>query len=295
MSDLKDATYYLDHPDEATPEVLAALTGETIPEPEKTAAAEPHHAQEDDAVIQAKDGKHTIPFSELEKSREEAKAAKDEADALRQRITELEQERQSIEAARDEKAAAGEDTSEEDALLAAFDEDYPSIAKTQDIKIRRELSSRDKTIAELRSEIDALKNMVTPLQASSQEAAVAGHWAAIRGAHADADQIIESGALDKYAESLPYKQAVEAMRVIKEGTAKEVIDLMSAYKGTQGKPVQKSGNVDDAVPTSLSDFPAGSPASTDEVEALLSKSPVEQMAFAAKYPDKFNQLMARAL
>jgi hypothetical protein len=286
---VKDQSYYMENPDELTPELIAefGIPMDSVKEEVKPDEPEP--------VVLAKDGKHTIPFSELEDARERAKLAQESAAAAQAELAELresqkvlEQERADLQATRDAKEAKGLDTSAEDEQLAAFDEDYPSISEVQDIKLRRALSERDDALKAMRAELDELKGQVAPIKQNAEESAFAAHVNAITDVHKDYLDIIESDALTAYAESLPYKQAMEAMQVIDGGNAKQVIDLVTAFKASKLPP--KTREIEERVPTSLSDFSGAVPntgtdlSSMDQMELIAySQSGAAQHAAVEKY------------
>lgn len=314
----KDLAYYEEHPDEMTDEIMETLlTGGVIEDDidseqsdeetgkQSEAGAEPQkdEEQEPTPVVLAKDGKHTIPFEELEKSRAEAKAAREELAAVKQQIAELEQERANLQAARDEKAAAGEDTSALDAQLAEFDEEFPSIAGNVRHLVNNELKT-------LREEVAALKSAVQPIQANARVSAEEAHFTAIRTAHADFDDLIESGKLDAWVKELPAYARPGAMAVMESGSAQDVIGLIADYKSAHpevktdetpsaaemAKQAVDKAKTKASVPSSLSEVPSAGMAPSEELGAYEQMGDTALLgAFMSMDPAKLNDRLNRLL
>lgn len=315
----KDLAYYEAHPDEVTDEIMETLlTGGEIEDDtdsaevedetgEASAAGEETKKDDEPKVVLTRDGKHTIPYEELEQSRNEAKAAKEELVLVRQQIAQLEQERADIQAARDEKAAAGKDTSAEDEALKAFDEDYPTISQSVDTKIDRRLSARDAEVAALKSELAELKAVLQPIHDKARVSDEEAHFAAIAAAHEDAQDLIESGKLDAWVKQLPAYIRPAAIAVMEKGTAQDVIDLMADYKrahpqagqvsaAEKAKQVVEKAKAKASVPTSLSEVPSAGVAPSEELGAYEQMSDTALMgAFMsmdqAKINDRLNRLL----
>jgi len=316
----KDLAYYEENPDEVTDEIMETLlTGGVIEDDTDSASADEEtgeasaageEAKKDDEpkVVLTRDGKHTIPYEELEQSRNEAKTAKEELALVRQQIAQLEQERADLQTARDEKAAAGKDTSAEDEALKAFDEDYPTISQSVDTKIDRRLSARDAELAALKSELSELKAALQPIHEKARVSAEEAHFAAIAAAHEDAQDLIESGKLDAWVKQLPAYIRPAAISVMEKGTAQDVIDLMADYKRAHPQAGQKVSAAEKArqavekakartsVPTSLSEVPSAGVAPSEELGAYEQMSDTALMgAFMsmdqAKINDRLNRLL----
>lgn len=314
----KDLAYYEAHPDEVTDEIMETLlTGGEIEDDtdsakedetgEASAAGEEAKKDDEPKVVLTRDGKHTIPYEELEQSRNEAKAAKEELVLVRQQIAQLEQERADIQAARDEKAAAGKDTSAEDEALKAFDEDYPTISQSVDTKIDRRLSARDAEVAALKSELAELKAALQPIHEKARVSDEEAHFAAIAAAHEDAQDLIESGKLNDWVKQLPTYIRPAAIAVMEKGTAQDVIDLMADYKrahpqagqvsaAEKARQVVEKAKAKTSVPTSLSEVPSAGVAPSEELGAYEQMSDTALMgAFMsmdqAKINDRLNRLL----
>ena len=315
----KDLEYFEQHPEEMTDEIMEALmTGGVIEDDtdaeqseeetgEESAAGvdQANQDKEPDQVVLAKDGKHTIPFEELEKSRAEARAAKEELESYRQKVAELESERAALQAARDEKAAAGEDTSELDEALRALEEDYPTISMGMD----RKLATRDAEIEALKKEIADLKSAVTPIQKSARESAAEAHFNAIRSAHEDFDTLVENGKLAEWVKSLPAYARPGAEAVMERGSTQDVIELVTSYKSAHTTTTDSNESVADkakqaiekakakqSVPTSLSEVSAAGVPASEELGQYEQMSDAALMgAFMSMDPAKLNERLARLL
>lgn len=302
----KDLTYYEEHPEELTDEIASALLmggkieGDTEAEEaeengEAPAAVEEGPKDEDaekEAVVLAKDGKHTIPFEELEKARQEARQweqASREKDAL------IEQ----LKSAQAQDEASG-DTQATDELLESLREDYPMLAdamqKLVDMKVNEAVAS--------------VKRDIEPLQQRAETTALEAHFDAIRKAHENYESIVDSGKLDEWAKALPSYARTGALRVIEEGNAQEVIELLDAYKSaTPAQPTPSKEDIakkaqqaiDNAkdrntVPRSLSDVPSGGIPASEELGSYTNMSDTALMgAFMNMDPNKINEKLARLL
>lgn len=308
MSD-KTLSYYEEHPEELTDEIAATLMlggtvqGDTEAPPaeeeeaeevSETLAAEPEVKGEEEPVVLAKDGKHTIPFEELEKARADAKQweqASKEKDAL------IEQ----MKAAQKEDAATGT-TQATDDLLATLREDYPTLADAMQQLVENRVKEA----------VESMAKEIEPLRQRVETSAIEGHFSAIRGAHSDFDTIVESGKLQEWVKTLPSYARPGAEAVLSQGTAQEVIDLLNDYKGTLTKPAEIPSSKEDiakkaqevvekakgktVVPGSLSDVPAGGLPASDELGNFESLSDTALMgAFLKMDPNKLQEKLARLL
>lgn len=56
------------------------------------------------------------------------------------------------------------------------------------------------------------------------------HYQTILDAHKDTPELVKEGKLKTYVESLPYTEAIRCQKIMESGSAKEVIELIDAYK-----------------------------------------------------------------
>lgn len=304
MSD-KDLSYYETHPEELTDEIATTLMmggkieGDTEAAEEATeesgeAPAAEQQESEEEPVVLAKDGKHTIPYEELERARSEAKqweqTAK-EKDAL------IEQ----LKSAQAKDAEEGT-TAATDDLIASMREDYPSLADA----VQALVDSR------VTAAVEAVTREIEPLRQRVENKAVEDHFAAIRGAHKDFDDIVSDNKLMAWVESLPTYARSGAQSVLEQGTAQEVIDLLNDYKATLTKPAEVPSSKEDiankaeqaiskatakaVVPSSLSDLPSGGAPASEELGAYENMGDSALMsAFMKMDPAKLNERLARLL
>lgn len=303
-------------------EAPAAAPEQQQPEPSgeqpQAQAAEPEPA---DAVLMAKDGKHTIPYERLTEARQQAQQYKGQLEEKLTRMQDLEQE---LAAAR---AAAQQP--------ASFEQKAPDVEQEADIKVlrrqlreaiyegdddkaealedqidsltaKRQVSIAEQRVADLRKEIESL-------QKYKQEDAAAAHFRAIYEKHPDADSIAESKELVEWINSQvnSVPSAVRAdvragyERVLQSGSAQEVVELLDAFKvgRNQQPPADLKAAAQQAVakaaaaaPASLSDIPGGRVAPTSRDEALASMSGPELAdAMASMTPEQIEAYLSRSL
>ena len=258
-----------------------------------TSDEEDGSGDEQEKVILAKDGKHTIPYDELVAAREQAKEAKELAEQWRK----LAEERRGESAENgdaeeeDESGDAGESIDDDllsDEAFADLLDDYPEAA--QQIKAIMQTTS---TLQQ------KLQEMEQVIQQTALNAAVEKHFSEIAAAHSDYDKILPSEDLKTWIQDQPSFIRAEMERVYESGTAQEVVDLITAFKdqagygeekqnanssaGSKGKRdennVSGKGSVQTKerdLPESLGDSP-GSAGPTDVAEAFLQLSPAAQL------------------
>lgn len=267
------------------------------------------------AVVLAKDGKHTIPFDRLEEAREKARTETERATAA---VAEAERLKLELEALR----AAGLDTpkpttapvagpaaaADPAKLLEGVDfGDYSdgAIAKAVATLVDKRVSA-------------AVASLGVKPGAAAEDPAVAAtkaHYTAIYGAHPDADSIAESQELADWLGKQPQLVAKTYRDVLKGGATADVIEVFSAFKqatGTTGAGAGGNGGnpgaaalaaaekaIADAktrTPNSLSEIPAGSGAHHNERDAMLAKDSVQLMQqFEGKSPDEIMAALNRIL
>lgn len=316
MSEVRNEQYFMDHQDEfdalteeqrnnlllngevssegETVVVPAADAGDTNTNESDGAPAVDSKEVAVEPVVLAKDGKHTIPFAELEETRERARYWESKALELAQLkadepITKPEP-RIDIKTLRKQS---------QDALLEG------------DADLASELSAKaDDEVLRIANE-NALK-LIEPYQKREQESAVTRHFESIRAAHSDFDSIIDSGAIAEWVEKQPSIVKATYQSVLDQGNSQQVIELFDIYKGQTEKPspvvvtdekeaiARKAGeaiaNAKSAVPTSLTDLPSGSRAANDEAEAIRNMDGMNLIdKFAGKTPDQIMELVSRVI
>lgn len=263
-----------------------------------------------ETVIQAKDGVHTIPYSELE-------AARKNAEHWEKVATEQTALLDSLKAAQDEDKGTG-DTKAQEAVMDALKNDYPELAGVLEPVMKAMIDAGVKEQvsvlqAELNKTIEPLKQSAEKLEKSASESAVEQHFNAIAKAHSDYESVLASQEFEAWKDKQPTFAKAGIENVLEKGTASQVIELVTTYKAanpasqektdaklTAEQLASKAKEVTDGVkpgaPNSLSDIPAGSKAHHDEVGALLDMNNQDLAAkFAGKTPAQIEEIISRAV
>ena len=253
-----------------------------------------------DPVILAKDGKNTIPYSELQSAREEARAS-----ALR--AAELER---LLQQAQTVTQPPGNGTKDPDPAEESPAEDG--------VKLFGDFSDEEiaKGTAKLLSMVQKeVQKVVAPLQQQLHAGEAQTHIQTILAAHPDAADVGKSEAMQQWIASQPSfaQRAIES--VLANGSAKEVVEVLDSFKAaTTAANVQKPKDdtkpdpkpeaaaataleqLKPKPPNSLSDLPAGATPAADPVAAMLDKTPSElQATFEGMTPEQIEQFMRKTL
>lgn len=260
----------------------------------------------DNAVILAKDGKHTISYDKLAEAR---KAAQDNATALAAANAELAE----LRAAAQTRAAAGEQATTTDKQVEAA---QAAINAGVDPALFGDFSEEalangiqklvDQRVNEALAQVDAKLN---PIQQKQVVDANAAHLNAIYTAHPDADSIVESKEFEGWVSGQPsfVQQAYAA--VLEKGSAQQVVELFDSFKKatgtTQAAPAADPAaakaaaqaaiaSAQNAVPNSLSDIPGGRPAGASREEQMAAMNSVDLLSNMENMsPDQINDYLNR--
>lgn len=260
----------------------------------KDDAGQPAAQDESQAVILAKDGKHTIPFERLTEAREAAQTWKAQAEAAQAQLAALQSQAQ-------ERSEAGKTATATDkqvaAATAAIDAgavdpeifgDFSEAALAKGIKTLVEMGVQQAK-AELQGE---LTKVVEPLQAKQAVSARDAHYQAIYDKHPDADSVAESAELQAWIARQPSFTRDGFQAVLAKGSAAQVIELFDSFKQAAGTPAAAASKdavkaqakaavakVSAPVPLSLSDIPgvAGPANKTEAMEQMDAVSLLETM------------------
>ncbi len=261
----------------------------------------------DNAVVLAKDGKHTIGYDQLVKARDGEKHWKGQA-------LEFQRELETLRAGAQQRADAGVAPTVADNQLAAAeaaidagvdpelfgDFSEAAIAKGVQSLINQGLAS---VMAQFESK---LQQAVAPVQQSQQLNAQQAAYKAIYDAHPDIDSLVESQELkswiDQQVAAQPSFQqaAVRAgfEQVLDRGTAAQVIELFNSFKGESDRAQQPATTDVKAAakavaakaqaqpPVSLSDIPGGRVGSASSEEALAGMEGAELIAAMEDWPQE---------
>lgn len=320
MSDdnaVKDAEYFMQHPEEF--EALSAEDqeafmfggipqGETKSEasPDLTDKQDPEPAKEattdkpvvDTPVVQAKDGVHTIPYSELEAARE--KAARFEQTAQEQAML-----IEDLKAAKAKDAETG-GTEAQEAVMAEYAGEYPELMEDLKPYLDGMMAGVIKRMSDLESKI---AQDLQPIQEDKAKAATKAHFDFILEKHPDSEEIAASQEFVAWINSQPSFVRDRYEQIAQNGSAEQVVEMLDAYRKVNpatsdagkepdlGKTVEgKLAQVKNPVPSSLSEVPGGAAAHHDEAEAMADMSPLALMAkFNNMSPDKIEENMSRII
>jgi hypothetical protein len=255
-----------------------------------------------DNVVLAKDGKHTIPFAELEKARlradeNERKATEWESVAAQQRqlIESLQQAK-----AEDDKTGG---TESQDAVLAEYQGDFPEIAG--DLKPLIQAMIQKGIESGLANFERKIEQRISPVERNTAQSMAEKHFSEISAAHSDYQEKISSPAFDKWLESLPSFNRDACLQVLDRGTASQVVELLNAYssalpaadQGMSAKDADKIvASAKKATPVSLSDFSAGTSPIVSDADKLESMSSLAVAnMFAGKSEAQVNEILRRTM
>lgn len=262
----------------------------------------------DNAVVMARDNKHTIPFEKLEEAREGQKHWRAQAEVAQRELESLKAQAQA-------RADAGIAPTRTDELVEQATE---AIEQGADISIFGDFSE-EALAGGIDTKIDQknapLLERIAQLEATlKQRSAVDAHSAhlnAIYAAHPDADSVVQSQELAEWIDSQPTFVRGSMNAVIQKGSTDEVIELFSAFKSATGTTQaagnhtaeavrsaakQKIANVKSDVPASLSDFPAGRAGAGSRSEAMQEMAGIELLdAMDSMTPQQIEDFLNRTV
>lgn len=227
----------------------------------------------ENAVILAKDQKHTISYDKLVEARDQSKHWKQQAlDAT------AELERLQAEAA--QRASSGQSATAQDNQVAAA---QAAIDAGVDPEIFGDFSEEALASGINKLVEQRVNALMQPLQQREAQTEAQAHQSAIYEAHPDADSIYESQEFAAWKASKPsfIQQSLDA--VLANGTTSEVVELFSVFKAeagggnssihsAAGKAIANAAN---AVPHSLSDIAGGRASPTSKAEGMAAMDGVD--------------------
>lgn len=223
----------------------------------------------DNAVILARDGKHTIPFEKLQQAREAERLALQKAQHAEQQaqsaLAELErlraQQAQSNTAAQQTHVDSQIDIAQQaiesgidPSIFGDFDED--GLAKG----IAQLVNERATKLVD-----EKLAQALAPLNQKQQIDEVQQHFSAIMSAHPDVESVAESQEFADWIDKQPSytKQAIDA--VLQQGTAQQVIEVLNQFKATHAPVSQDPANIKQAAKDKLANTTPNIPASLSDI------------------------------
>lgn len=254
----------------------AAKTDTTPPDDQLTA---------ENAVVMAKDGKHTINFEVLADTRERLREKSAQLELANQQLAELQAQAQA-------RADAGQAPTQADtnaaAAQAAIDAGVDP-ALFGDFSPEAMAKGVAKMVqAQVAAQMAAIDAKLQPLQQQTAKSATEAHLSAIYTAHPDADSIVESQEFAAWRAEQPsiVQQALD--RALTEGSTGQVIEVFDAFKKagaavsqppaqTKADPAADAKAAINALkptpPASLSDIPGGRPAGLSRQEQMAQMDP----------------------
>lgn len=263
-----------------------------------------------DAVILAKDGKHTIPYTKLVEAREGEKHWKAQAEAAQAQLA-------ALQAASDQRAATGQAETQTDknvaAAAAAIESGQVDPEIFGDFSEEALAKGIQKLVAMgIERGIASIRQEVAPLKETQAKTAREEHYAAIYEKHPDADSVAESKELSDWINGKPSFARDGYRSVLEKGTSAQVIELFSAFKAETARTTSTSSPsarpsaadaakaaIDAAktkVPASLSELPGGTAGPADEAEAMRNMSGTDLLSrMHGKTPEQIEALVARLI
>lgn len=258
------------------------------------------------AVIQAPDGKHTIPYSALQAERERAMRAEHLLEAQAEEIARL--KAGSTAAPNAQATAAPAALSEAD--LEALEVDLPEVAKA--------LRAQAATITQLTSAVTTLQRE-REIQVDQKAAQAQDEVEAAILANADLKAWRDTASAKDNPDPLMWNRAADLDAVLRNDpawrdrpVAERLAHVATSVKSLYGVPPQQqdttaslhakaaaalaaAGANGTQVPTSMGSIPGGTMPPVDEASAMGSKSGVELMEdFALLTPDQIEAKLAKA-
>lgn len=264
----------------------AAAPAPTDDSPKPAAQPEPELTAEN-AVILAKDGKHTISYDKLVQARETARAAQTEAQTLAAQLQSAQQQLADLQAQAQARADAGQaptatdnqvaaaqaaiDAGVDPALFGDFSEE--ALAKGITKLVEQQVAAR----------MAAIDAKLKPIEQQAATDATTAHFNAIYSAHPDADSLVESQEFAVWKGAQPAVVRAALDQALTQGSSTDVIEVFSAFKAATQQPPAAAGKgaVSPAeaakaaiakaaapTPSSLSDIPGGRVAGTNVFEAM---------------------------
>lgn len=249
------------------------------------------------AVILAKDGKHTIPYEKLIEARDGEKHWKAQHEAATLELQALKAQSQArVDAGQAPTVADNQVAAAEAAITAGVNPalfgDFSEEAMAKGID--QLLDQRAKGIEQqldqrVAARVEALMSQaLAPLQAKEAKSSIASHYDAIAEAHPDAGSLVESKELADWIESQPSFARAGYAQALAGGTTEQVIELFTEFKKATGATQATAGaaqvdpkaaaqaaiaKAQPQVPVSLSAFPGAAPGPANAFETLASLSP----------------------
>jgi hypothetical protein len=290
----------------------AQIDGQAVPDGEKTATPDESGLTAENAVILAKDGKHTISYDKLVQAREAAQTAQAAQQAMAAQLEAANQKLVELQAQAQARAEAGQAPTQADTNAAAA---QAAIDAGVDPALFGDFSpeAMAKGVAQLvQAQLDArmaaIDAKLQPIQQQTARSATEVHLSAIYGAHPDADSIVESQEFAAWKSTQPGVVRAALDAALTTGSTNDVIEVFSAFKAATGQAAvptaatAKAGQISPAqaakaaiaraaapMPASISDIPGGRAGPTNVLEAMENMNGPEMLsAMNAMTPEQID-------
>lgn len=290
----------------------AQIEGHAVPEGEKTATPDESGLTAENAVILAKDGRHTISYDKLVQAREAAHAAQAAQQAMAAQLEAANQKLVELQAQAQARAEAGQAPTQADTNAAAA---QAAIDAGVDPALFGDFSpeAMAKGVAQLvQAQLDArmaaIDAKLQPIQQQTARSATEVHMSAIYSAHPDADSIVESQEFAAWKSTQPGVVRAALDAALTTGSTNDVIEVFSAFKAATGQAAvptattAKAGQISPAqaakaaiaraaapMPASISDIPGGRAGPTNVLEAMENMNGPEMLsAMNAMTPEQID-------
>lgn len=290
----------------------AQIEGQAVPEGEKTATPDESGLTAENAVILAKDGKHTISYDKLVQAREAAQTAQAAQQAMAAQLEAANQKLVELQAQAQARAEAGQAPTQADTNAAAA---QAAIDAGVDPALFGDFSpeAMAKGVAQLvQAQVQArmaeLDAKLQPIQQQTARSATEVHLSAIYSAHPDADSIVESQEFAAWKSTQPGVVRAALDAALTTGSTNDVIEVFSAFKAATGQAAvptattAKAGQISPAevakaaiaraaapMPASISDIPGGRAGPTNVLEAMENMNGPEMLsAMNAMTPEQID-------
>lgn len=275
-------------------------------EPEaQPAAGEQPELTAENAVIAARDGKHTIPFERLAEARQSASEWKQQAEQAQAQLQALLQQAEQRQATGQQATSQQQEQIAQAAMDAGYDPEIFGSFDTDDLAngINRLV---DQKVAQKVEGI--VQQHLAPLQQAERERLRQQHDDHIFAAHPDALDIAHSNEFAQWVGQHPGFQQVAIQQVLESGSAQDVVDLFAAYKSATAAPGSQQQSLSDAkakadqavsqakqeAPASLSDIPGGRATAPSREEAMDAMDPLSLVdAMTDMNPEQLERYLNR--
>lgn len=290
----------------------AQIEGQAVPEGEKAATPDESGLTAENAVILAKDGKHTISYDKLVQAREAAQTAQAAQQAMAAQLEAANQKLVELQAQAQARAEAGQAPTQADTNAATA---QAAIDAGVDPALFGDFSpeAMAKGVAQLvQAQVQArmaeLDAKLQPIQQQTARSATEVHLSAIYSAHPDADSIVESQEFAAWKSTQPGVVRAALDAALTTGSTNDVIEVFSAFKAATGQAAvptattAKAGQISPAevakaaiaraaapMPASISDIPGGRAGPTNVLEAMENMNGPEMLsAMNAMTPEQID-------